>query len=126
MKQVLIFLWLSSLLTYAQSLDDEIAAMLKAPPAQRYRLMNAIKRKIIKLKAQERRKAIEKLKQASLSQTDDNKTKHTKAFERQTSYDTNHSRNIFENGLDNTIEMRELNEIDIDTVTHCPEVDHED
>ena len=64
MKKILLLLSVFSLLLLG-NIDKEIEAIQKANNSQRFKLMNAFKKKIIKMKAKERLKAIRKLQLAT-------------------------------------------------------------
>ena len=64
MKKILLLLYVFTLLLLGD-IDKEIEAIQKANNSQRFKLMNAFKKKIIKMKAKERLRAIRKLQLAT-------------------------------------------------------------
>jgi len=54
-------------LMISADIDTQIEALKKAPPEKRFEIMNALKREIIKLKSEERIKAIKRLKDITQS-----------------------------------------------------------
>jgi hypothetical protein len=60
MKIAVMFLF-CSLLLFCNSIDEEIEAIQKAPVEERYRLMNALKKRIVRMKEKKRLQSIKKL-----------------------------------------------------------------
>jgi len=71
MKRVIVFtlLFLFATHSFAYTLDERIAAIKAAPPAQRLELMNNLKRSIAKLNSQQRIRAIRRLRAKIAPQT---------------------------------------------------------
>ena len=64
MRRVLLLFLAINLFLFA-NIDDEIEAIQKAKVSEKFKLMNAFKKKIIKMKAKERLKALKKLQLAT-------------------------------------------------------------
>jgi len=89
-------------------MDSEIEAIRKAPVSQRFKLMNAFKKKIIKMQEKERIKAIVKLKNIS-------KSKHgSRALEELKQQQQNKSERYIEDATEAQIENATENQLEFD------------
>lgn len=104
MKVVLItfFILLHSVLIQAENIDMQIEAIQKAPVAERFKLMNALKKRLVKMKEKERLKALSKLRLST-------KSKHAKKVIDKVEKDT---KRIFKQHLENEMESHIENEVE--------------
>jgi len=102
MRLLFLILFLVSAFSWSNSIDSEIEAIQKAPVAERFKLMNALKKKLVKMKEKERLEALSKLR-ASTKNKEAKKTigvveKHTKKIVKQ------QLENVMENHIENEVE----------------------
>ena len=104
MKRVLIlfFIVLQFTFSWSKSIDTEIEAIQKAPVSERFKLMNALKKKLVKMKEKERIEALSKLRASTKSKKAkkaiDDIEKRSKSIARQ------HLENEMENEVENQVQ----------------------
>ena len=105
---ILFFILLHVTLLWSKSIDAEIEAIQKAPVSERFKLMNALKKKLVKMKERERMEALSKLRASTKSKKAKKAIgdveKRTKSIARQ------HLENEMENQIEN--QVQENNEED--------------
>lgn len=102
LKLIMIAFLLSTLL-YA-SIDDEIEAIQKAPIEKRFKLMNALKKRIVQMKEEKRMTTIEKLQSVTqgevIEREDDNLTKEQNGTDISNKKIESHTQGIIENNTE--------------------------
>ncbi len=95
---------------YPKSIDAEIEAIQKAPVSERFKLMNELKKRLVKMKEKERIHALSKLRASTKSK----KAKKAigKVEQRSKSIAKQHLENEMENHIENEVEnqIQENNE----------------
>jgi hypothetical protein len=112
MKAVIIvfFILLQGSILLADSIDTQIEVIQKAPVSERFKLMNALKKRLVKMKEKERLEALSKLRSSTKSKSAKKAIgkveKDTKRIVRQ------HLENEMENHIENEVEnqVQENNE----------------
>jgi len=108
MKSVVMLLFILFHLTllWSKSIDAEIEAIQKAPVSERFKLMNALKKKLVKMKEKERIEALSKLRASTKSK------KARKAIGEVEKRSKNIARQHLEEEIENEIEnqVQESNE----------------
>jgi len=111
--KLITILYLCSILIHA-SIDDEIEAIQKAPVEQRFELMNALKRKITKMKEEERMNTINKLQEATqgkeIKTEDSNLSQENNSSISQTHIENNHHIHNIQEELIETAQEESFNE----------------
>lgn len=106
LKLIMIAFLLSTLL-YA-SIDDEIEAIQKAPIEQRFKLMNALKKRIVQMKEEKRMTTIEKLQSAThgelIEREEDNQTQEQNSTDVSKEKIESHTQGIIENHTEGILE----------------------
>lgn len=105
---LLIFLVLGFSINLCADMDSEIEAIRKAPISERFKLMNAFKKKIIKMQEKERIDAISKLKDISKSKYGSRALKELKQRQQ------NKSERYIENATEAQIENATENQMEYD------------
>ncbi len=98
---IILFLLCSSPL-WANSVDAQIEAIQKAPVSERFKLMNALKKKLVKMKEKERLEALAKLRTSTKSRKAQKSISSLE--ERSRSIKRQHLENEMDNHIDNEIE----------------------
>lgn len=97
----LIMIGLLSLTLLYASIDDEIEAIQKAPIEQRFKLMNALKKRIVQMKEEKRMTTIKKLQSATqgevIEREEDNLTQDQNATDISKQKIESHTQGIVEN-----------------------------
>ena len=100
---VIICLALCSVPLWAESIDAQIEAIQKAPVKERFKLMNALKKRLVRMKEKERVEALSKLrlstKSASAKRAIEKVEKDTKGISRE------HLENEMESHIENEVEQ---------------------
>ena len=97
-------LYLCHVFLYA-SIDDEIEAIQNSPIEQRFELMNALKRKITKMKEEERMQTIEKLQSSTQGEVISRPSENNKTMEE--THDKQLTSHIHDLQNHNTINLQE-------------------
>lgn len=103
---MILLLFLNGIL-WGTTIDEEIEAIQQAPVEQRFELMNALKKKIVEMKEEERMQSIEKLQQATQGEVidaDSNETQEQNRTDMMTQKIEQHTRQIIENQRESIME----------------------
>jgi len=99
---ILLFILFHMTLLWSKSIDAEIEAIQKAPVSERFKLMNILKKKLVKMKEKERIEALSRLRSSTKSKKAKKAIgdveKRTKNIARQ------HLENEMENHIENEVE----------------------
>ena len=99
---IVFFILMQGSILLADSIDAQIEAIQKAPVSERFKLMNALKKKLVKMKEKERLEALAKLRTSTKSKK---AQKNISSLEKRTrSIRRQHLENEMENQIENEME----------------------
>jgi len=116
MRKIILFIFLS--LSLFANIDEQIEAIQKAPVSKRFMLMNAFKKKIVKMREKERIRAMSKLKSIMRSKHADKVFKELRAGKKVKKEVKNIIRYSAESEVEDQVERENEEQIENETQDH--------